>query len=55
MDATHKIQDGIHALSFGHHYCPAKGNKKVQNLSKMCYKDFTQVLVTQGDFGHEFS
>ncbi len=32
-----------------------RSNKKVQNLSKMCYKFFRQPLVAQGDFGHEFS
>ncbi len=32
-----------------------RSNKKVQNLSKMCYKFFWQPLVAQGDFGHEFS
>ena len=37
------------------HCCPAKEQKKVQNLSKMCYKFFGQPLVAQGDFGHEFS
>ncbi|SPD36925.1 Hypothetical protein DSVG11_2896 [Desulfovibrio sp. G11] len=35
------------------HCCPAKGNKKVQNLSSMWYKKLPQQLATQGDFGLE--
>ena len=30
-----------------------RGNKKVQNLSAMWYKEFAKNFATQGDFGHE--